>query len=320
MTPNIPLLMNAAALCAAPLTLAGYLFVRSRRERRREPLTVVIRRLLDEKFRAAELLTSAGLTPLTDRIDDLRDDVAELARLIEHTLATPPPEPPRPAGDPIALEHQILSESWKQLRKNNELSAALDEALQDRAWTQLLDQLGNVVPGDLKPTFDAVIVPCREHRSLLQRIDLIPRILDGEIGRLTTDAEEIRRTRELASLLNSELDRVLDFRVKSWVTDSFLPFADLYLQRCQQAQIEKRDGAMSEGLTLVRNMLRIAAVEPIDVTPGETLFDSTRHVGRSTSNDPRFADGVITGVVRNGFIEGGQLVIRQPEVIVNRMR
>jgi len=95
---------------------------------------------------------------------------------------------------------------------------------------------------------------------------------------------------------------------------------DLYLQRCQQAQIEKRDGATSEGLTLVRNMLRIAAVEPIEVTPGETLFDSTRHVGRSTSNDPRFADGVITGVVRNGFIEGGQLVIRQPEVIVNRMR
>lgn len=320
MTPNIPLLINAAALCAAPLTLAGYLFIRFRRERRREPFADVIGRLLDEKFRAADLLTSAGLIPVTDRIDHLRDDVAALTRLIEQTLATPPPEPPPSPGDPIALEHQILSESWKQVRKNNELSAALDEALQDRAWTQLLDQLGNIVPGDLKPTFDAVIVPCREHRSLLQRIDLIPRILDGEIGRLTTDAEEIRRTRELASLLNSELAKVLDFRVKSWVTDSFLPFADLYLQRCQQAQIEKRDGAMSEGLTLVRNMLRIAAVEPIDVTPGETLFDSTRHVGRSTSNDPRFADGVITGVVRNGFIEGGQLVIRQPEVIVNRMR
>ncbi|HEV7484514.1 MAG TPA: hypothetical protein VGQ65_02445 [Thermoanaerobaculia bacterium] len=320
MTPNIQLLIDAAAVCAAPLTLAGYLFVRFRRERRREPIAVLIGPLLDEKFRTADLLTSASLDPLMERIDDVRDDVAELKRLIEHTLATPPPEPPPSPGDPIALEHQILSESWKQVRKNSELSAALDEALQDRAWTQQLDQLASIVPGDLKPTFDAVIVPCREHRSLLQRIDLIPRILDGEIGRLTTDAAEIRRTRELASLLNSELGKVLDFRVKSWVTDSFLPFADLYLQRCQQAQIDKCDVAMSEGLTLVRDMLRIAAVEPIEVTPGETLFDSTRHVGRSTSNDPRFADGVITGVVRNGFIEGGQLVIRQPEVIVNRMR
>ena len=69
----------------------------------------------------------------------------------------------------------------------------------------MLDQLGNIVPGDLKPTFDAVIVPCREHRSLLQRIDLIPRILNGSIAPLPTDAEEIRRTRELASLLNSDL-------------------------------------------------------------------------------------------------------------------
>jgi molecular chaperone GrpE (heat shock protein) len=316
MTPNIPLLINAAALCAAPLALGGYMFIRSRRERRQEPLPEVIGRLFDAKFRDAALLTSADLAPLASGIDQVRGEVAALARLVEQLPATPPSSP----GDPVVLEHQILSESWKQVRKNNEMSAALDEALQDRAWTQVLDQLGNVVPSDLKPTFDAVIVPCREQRSLLQRIELIPRILNGSIVRLTTDAEEIRRTRDLASLLNSELARVLDFRVRTWVTDSFLSFADLYLQRCQQAQIERRDGEMKEGLSLVCSLLRVASLEPIEVTPGETLFDSSRHVGRSTSNDPRFADGVITGVVRNGFIEGGQLVIRQPEVIVNRMR
>jgi len=319
MTLDIPLLINAAALCATPLALGACVFIRSRRERRREPVADAIARLLDEKFRSADLLTTASLTPLAERIDDVRDELVALARSIEQRPAPPETEPP-PPGDPIALEHEVLSESWKQVRKNDELRAALDEALQDRGWTQLLDQLANVVPGDLKGTFDAVIVPCREHRSLLQRIELIPRILSGSIAPLANHAAEIRRTRELATLINSDLSKVLDFRIRSWVTDSFLPFADLYLQRCQQAQIEKRDGAMTEGLSLVRNMLRVAAVEPIEVTPGETLFDSTRHVGRSTSNDPRFADGVITGVVRNGFIEGGQLVIRQPEVIVNRMR
>jgi molecular chaperone GrpE (heat shock protein) len=42
-------------------------------------------------------------------------------------------------------------------------------------------------------------------------------------------------------------------------------------------------------------------------------------MGRSTANNPNFADGIIVGVVRNGFIRGGREVIRQPEVIVNRL-
>ena len=41
------------------------------------------RRLLDEKFRAATFSRQPASTPLTDRIDDVRDDVAALSRLIE---------------------------------------------------------------------------------------------------------------------------------------------------------------------------------------------------------------------------------------------
>jgi molecular chaperone GrpE (heat shock protein) len=313
MTLEKMLLISAAALCVTALALLASLLMHAKRERIQERLPDVARRVVDEKLRAAGFLTSGDLKPLANGIEQLRGELAALSRSVETFVAAP-------SGDPVALEHQILGESWKQFQKNAELSAALDDTLENRAWTQLLDQLTSVVPTDLKPTFDAVIVPCREQRSLLQRIELIPRIVNGDFSRLGTSAEEIRRTRELASLLTSELTKVLDFRFKNWVTDSFLPFADLYLQRYQQAQLEKRDAELSQGLSLVRQVLRVAAVEPIDVTPGETLFDSTRHVGRSTSNDPRFSDGVITGVVRNGFIEEGQQVIRQPEVIVNRMR
>ena len=310
------LLINAAALCITPLALLAFLLLHARRDQLQAKLPEAAIRLLDDKLRAANLATSKDLTPLAERFDQLRGDVAGIAESFRQFLEKPAERP----GDPVALEHQILGESWKHFRKNTELSAAVDEALGDRGWTNLLDQLKDIVPSDLRPSFDTAVGPCREHRSLLQRLELIPRIVDGKFARLPNDAEEIRRTRELASLLISDVAKVSDFRFKNWVTDSFLQFADLYLQRYQQAQLEKHDVELREGLRLVRQVLNVAAVEPIDVTPGETLFDSTRHVGRSATNDPRFSDGVITGVVRNGFIEGGQQVIRQPEVIVNRMR
>jgi len=314
MTLETTLWINAVGSCVTLLALLAFLFLHAKRDRAQARLPEALIRLLENKLRDANLLKPEDLTPLAQRLDEIHDDVIAL------TASKEPIFGEAASTDPVALEHQILGESWKQFLKNSELRDALDDALQDRAWTQLLDDLKNVVPADLKPTFDATIVPCREHRSLLQRLELIPRIIDGKIARLTTDAEEIRRTRELTTLLASDVVKVADFRLKSWVTDSFLHFADLFLQRYQQAQLEKRDGDLREGLHLVRQLLNVAGVEPIDLIPGETLFDSAHHVGRSTSNDPRFSDGVITGVVRNGFIEGGRQVIRQPEVIVNRMR
>jgi hypothetical protein len=323
MTPQTPLLIACAALSAIAVALLVLLLLRRKRDTLREidavtRLDLVIN-VLDEKLNAADVLTVAELTPIAEGLEKLRGGIAGLQRVVERAIATPPPPPPPPA-DAVALEHQILAESWKKFRADQELSAAFDDAMTDRAWTQLIDELTNVVPADLQPTFDAVIGPCREHRTLVQQIGLIPRVLSGTFPRLATDAEEVWRTRELASLLTAENTQRLDFRFRSWVTDAFLPFADLYLQRYQQARFEHGDGALEAGADLVRKVLRAAAVEAIDVTPGETLFDSARHVGRSTTNDPRFPDGVITGVVRNGFIEGGQQVIRQPEVIVNRMR
>jgi len=65
-------------------------------------------------------------------------------------------------------------------------------------------------------------------------------------------------------------------------------------------------------------VLQLADLQPVALIPGVTPFDSSRHVGRSTTSDARLANGVIAGVIRNGFVRG-QKVIRQPEVIVNRL-
>jgi hypothetical protein len=278
----------------------------------------------DEIAGAIEGRTAPALEHLVSiaaQVGILRQEVATFGKALE---SVSPAQVTRSA-DPVALEHQILGECWKQFRSNKELSASFDAAALDASWEPLLSSLASAVPDDLKPTFDAVVRPCRVHRKFISRIGLVPRLVNGEIPRLPADAEEVRRTREFAGLLHaaqnrSESSNPLSFRIKSWVTDSFLSFADLYLQRYQQAQLEKRQAELQSGADLVRQVLRIAAVEAIEIEPGETSFDSTRHIGRSTTNDPRFADGVITGVVRNGFIESGRQVIRQPEVIVNRTR
>lgn len=273
-----------------------------------------VREITDARGAAVEQQTS-----VYTGIAMIREDLAGLARILTETSTARPTA----NGDPVRLEHQVLAEHWKQFRDRKELGAAYDSATQENPWDNVLADLAAVVPAELRPTFEAVMTPYREHRTLVRKIEIIPRVVNGEM-RLESEAAELKRTRDLTQLLTAVQSgdgaSRLSFRFKSWVTDTFLPFADLYLQRYQQARFEKRGPELQEGMTLVRQLLRIASVEPIEVTLGETPFDSTRHVGRSTSSDPRFSDGVITGVVRNGFVEGGQQVIRQPEVIVNRVR
>jgi hypothetical protein len=265
------------------------------------------RQALTEKVEAVSLLKHEHLASVRAAIAELRNDLG--AR----------------TSDPVALEHQLLCESWKQFSANPALRTAYDEAVGDAPWKPLLDQLPKSIPSDLQSSFEAVYAPCKEHREFVRKLSLLPRIVDREIPRRPNDVEELRRTRELGAILaaaqsGADGANPLNFRFKRWVTDTFLPFADLYLQRAQQADLEERGADLQQGAALIRQLLQIASVEAIEVQLGKTPFDSTRHIGRATSNDPRFADGVITGVVRNGFIEGGQQVIRQPEVIVNRMR
>jgi hypothetical protein len=317
MTIETMLLVACTALSLTAVVLLAFLLFQRKRALLQEAdaakrLDAAIDRL-DEKVNGANVLTVEQLDPIAKELGSLREQATGVLRVVEQIAAKEPA-----ASDAVALEHQILGAEWNQFCANKELSAAFESATRDNAWYGVLDELTKVVPADLKPTFDGVTGPCREHRMVIQRIGFIPRIISGKFPRLDTDAEEVRRTRELAGLLHSDSSR-LGFRFQSWVTESFLPFADLYLQRYQQAQLEKRPGELQNGADLVRQLLRIAAVEPIEVTLGETLFDSARHIGRSTTNDPHVADGVITGVIRNGFLEGQQ-VLRQPEVIVNRNR
>lgn len=265
------------------------------------------------KIDAVEETAMSRLTSLFVEVGDLKERIGKVAEMLEETATTP-----SGGGEAVRLEHEVLAEHWKQFREKKDLDTA-----QENPWEDLLEKLPALVPAELRASLDAVLTPYREQRLLIQKIGIIPHVVSGRM-RLASEAAELKRARDLVQLListqSADGDSRLRFPFQTWVTDTFLPFADLYLQSYQKAHLEQRDGDLQKGVLLVRQILRLAAVEPIEVTLGETRFDSARHIGRSTSSDPHFPDGVITGVVRNGFVDGGRQVIRQPEVIVNRVR
>jgi hypothetical protein len=265
------------------------------------------------KIDAVEETAMSRLTSLFVEVGDLKERIGKVAEMLEETATTP-----SGGGDAVRLEHEVLAEHWKQFREKKDL-----DSTQENPWENLLEELPPLVPAELRASLDAVLTPYREQRLLIQKIGIIPHVVSGRM-RLASEAAELKRARDLVQLListqSTDGDSRLRFPFQTWVTDTFLPFADLYLQSYQKAHLEQRDGDLQKGVSLVRQILRLAAVEPIEVTLGETRFDSARHIGRSTSSDPHFPDGVITGVVRNGFVDGGRQVIRQPEVIVNRVR
>jgi len=260
---------------------------------------------------------------------DLTQDLASLKGSLDERFkaVAAAQNGPTPVVSPVPLEREVLKEAWNKFRENKEIMAVLSNA-RDGNWKEirepLLVQLARSVPEDLRPTFDAAVAPARDFDNLMTKISLVQRLLRNEMPPLPSEAQELMRLRELTSLLtmiqssNLVADR-LEFRLERWIVDCFLGFADLFLQRYQQAQMGNGVGHLEPGLEIVRRILKIADLEPVELTLGVTPFDSTRHIGRSTASDPSVASGVILGVVRNGFVRGGQQVIRQPEVIVNRV-
>ena len=69
---------------------------------------------------------------------------------------------------------------------------------------------------------------------------------------------------------------------------------------------------------IVRRVLAVAGMKPVELTPGQTPFDSGLHDELSAANFPNLPDGVVVWVSRNGFLRGGE-VLRRSEVMVNRL-
>jgi len=308
-------------------------------ERNLEDIKNQIRGQVEQGFEKSNTLLATVNPKILDlrlqllgELSRIRQEIRNLPIELAKSLATIRDKQP-PASTPdssVSLERGILEETWNRFQQSHkEVLAAVDSTIRDDRWRKISDpllvQLPKIVPEDLKPTFDAVTAPVKDFYNLQTKLSVAERLAKNDIGTVP-DVQELMRLREYTYLLvmiqNSNLlaDR-LSFRLEPWVTDHFLGFADLFLQKCQQAQMDNQEaqGQLQQGLQIVRQVLKIAELEPIEIVPGVTPFDSTRHVGRSTASDAKFGNGVIVGVIRNGFVRGGQKVIRQPEVIVNRL-
>lgn len=297
-------------------------------------------RLREELARlAAEVATMAGgiaskMTESEAQLQEKRTLLPEgfLNRLEEAERAAGTKDTqPIPASRLVALERDLLVESWKKLKESNkDVAGAVDRSFSEK-WKSvqqnLLVTLHEVVKNDeeLRSAFDLAVLPVRDFDQLAGRLSLIAQLVDGEVKPHPNETTELLRVREnahvVSTLLNTGLlAERLRFRLEKWASERFLSFADLFLQRHQQEHLKGTSGELEKGAPVVLELLGRGDLEPIDVQLGVTLFDSSQHVGRSTTSDPRMKNGVISGVIRNGFVRKstGQ-VVRQPEVIVNRV-
>lgn len=227
----------------------------------------------------------------------------------------------------LPWERDVLIEAWKRFRDSKEHLAALESALTDGEWRAIRDSLlfglPQVIPEDLRAAFDAMLAPVRGFHTLVTKLSLIPRLVNGDLPTLESEAQEALRIRELMALLimtqnSGTLADQLNFSLRGWLENDFVGFADRFLQRLQQARLEGESGLFEKGYELILQALRHADLAPIDLFLGMTVFDSRLHTEVSPARFPNLPDGVVVAVVRNGFMRGNGEVVSQAEVIVNR--
>jgi hypothetical protein len=311
------------------LGLLAWLFVQGRKAARAEASGKKAR---DEQRdeRLSKLAAAMASRSIVEELGARLDALQERLEACEERARQAPPPAPRPEPDGIPLEREVFGETWRKFqREHREVLGVLEAALRDDRWRDirepLLLQLPPCVPDDLKPSFDAAMTSPREFHHLVTKLTVAQRLARNELEPLAA-VQELTRLREYINFLvilqhtNLASDR-LNFRLESWIMDQFLGFADLFLQRAQQCAADAQrpqPDSLALGQRIIERVLKLADLQPVALVPGVTPFDSSRHVGRSTTSDARLANGVIAGVIRNGFVRG-QKVIRQPEVIVNRV-
>lgn len=253
------------------------------------------------------------------------EDAAASAR-----QAQPPAAPELSWADLAAFERDCLRSSWERYQQTELRAADLAERLKDpqdpqlKLIRELLTTLPKAAARDesLKRACDLLLEPVRDFNLLFLRIKRIPELVRDAHSE-ESPREDVVTLRESLALLealrNSQGSRErLVFDLKKWGREQFVGFADLFLRVYQQARFDGAGASWEDGYAVVCRVLGVAGLEPIPVELGQTRFDSSQHIGRSTVTRPGMPDGTIAGVVKNGFRQVGGQVVQQPEVIVNR--
>jgi hypothetical protein len=227
------------------------------------------------------------------------------------------------------LELELLTAAWNMYKESPRyralLEPALDEATKSKSVRDLLVALPKAVDANsrLAAPAENLLVQVREFDHLISKVSRIPKLIQGELVPPTEEKRllMIRECSHLLSILqNTDLmSGRLGFRLAKWVREQFVGFADLFLRLYQEEKFTDTADNLEEAKSIVLAVLEVAQLEPIEINLGKTPFDSTKHIGRSTTSRPGMHDGTIASVIKNGFRQVGGVVVQQPEVIINRM-
>lgn len=146
-----------------------------------------------------------------------------------------------------------------------------------------------------------------------------PAALDAKTReRFEAEVLRIRDGLQLLTLLQTTdlADRIRSFNLKSWIRGDFVRFADELIRARQRGPAPGLEVAWE----IIREALAHAGLQPVEIELGKTRFDSKVHIGRSDAHERDAQDGVIVGVVRNGFRDVlSEKYFQRPEVVVNRV-
>jgi hypothetical protein len=221
-----------------------------------------------------------------------------------------------------------LEQAWDQFERQYQKLAIRAKAFASRqengAYYELQARLSSGLEGHpLNGLCDEVLFPLREYAHQMTRLASIPKLLKvGVRGSVEKELLGIReRAQLLANIQNSgAAERLLQFSPRAWVRGSFLDFADELLQAWQREVAAGREGELKDAHRLTVEALKAAGLELVPIELNRTQFDPSVHRGRATEFNGALPDGVIVGILKNGFRETGTgRVLIQPEVTVNRV-
>lgn len=282
-------------------------------------------------------LHNSAVGELREDLDTFRGLVQDLPKLREQINELQKAEEDRVTGekelsltDLVDLELSSLKAGWEKYREQQRQVAILAESAASNPrfamiHSDLLTDLPRAVGADerLLAACESLLDPVKDFYNFSVRVSRIPGPVDPQVlqrdpGKVLMNIRERAQTLAFLQDGRSGTQR-LSFDLEKWIREQFLSFADLLLRTYQEARLDGTSGNLEEGRALVLKILLEAGLEPVEIVLGQTSFDSSKHIGRSTASRPSMRDGTIASVVKNGFQQVGGPVVQQPEVIVNRI-
>ncbi len=239
---------------------------------------------------------------------------------------------PSPLAAQFETEQALLKKDWKRFLNTEKEIGRLAQSVKAEGdhkviFDELLRELPKAVESDpqLSQFFGSKLAPIHFINRQLKLILLAGARAEQEMPEENALMSKLLGLRDSAHLLatfrNTDKagEELLRFKPTEWCNKKLPELADQFLCFYQEAQAKGQSAPLDKALKVVIRALRIGELEPIDIVLGETDFNSEIHVGVSRDNQPKYPEGTIVGVVKNGFknIRDAR-VVTQPEVIVNR--